>query len=45
MAKQIKKRNKKYNAMKGAVKSAKVGLKNLGVFMPCKQALKTASIT
>ena len=32
MAKQIKKRNKKYNAMKGAVKSAKVGLKNLGVW-------------
>ncbi|QDP46603.1 MAG: hypothetical protein Tp1137MES00d2C23059491_22 [Prokaryotic dsDNA virus sp.] len=27
-----KKRNKKYNAMKGAIKSAKVGLRNLGVW-------------
>lgn len=27
-----KKRNKKYNSMKGALKSAKVGLKNLGVW-------------
>lgn len=32
MAKQTKKRNKKYNSMKGAVKSAKVGLRNLGVW-------------
>ena len=32
MAKQIKKRNKKYNPVKGAVKSAKVGLRDLGVW-------------
>ena len=32
MAKQTKKRNNKYNPIKGAVKSAKVGLKNLGVW-------------
>lgn len=28
----MKKRNKKYNPMKGALKSAKVGLRNLGVW-------------
>lgn len=32
MAKKTKKRNSKYNPIKGAVKSAKVGLKNLGVW-------------
>ena len=32
MAKQTKKRNSKYNPIKGAIKSAKVGLKNLGVW-------------
>lgn len=32
MAKKIKKRNSKYSPIKGAIKSAKVGLKNLGVW-------------